>query len=94
MTNFVSLRKLVDELLTRADETRAYLNLETGEVFSFNEDEVSAMESGPINTGKNASLALSSSGRGFIAYIQDEEYSPNLRIALQSLATYIPIVQR
>ena len=46
MTNFVSLRKLVDELLTRADETRAYLNLETGEVFSFSEDEVSAMESG------------------------------------------------
>lgn len=52
------------------------------------------VESGPINTGKNASLALSSSGRGFIAYIEDEEYSPNLRIALQSLTTYIPIVQR
>lgn len=52
------------------------------------------VESGPINTGKNASLALSATGRGFIAYIQDEEYSPNLRFALQNLTTFIPFVQR
>lgn len=52
------------------------------------------VESGPINTGKNAALALSTSGRGFIAYIEDEEYSPNLRFALQNLTTFIPLVQR
>jgi hypothetical protein len=41
-----------------------------------------------------ASLALSNAGRGFIAYIEDEEYSPNLRFALQDFATYVPFVQR
>jgi hypothetical protein len=52
------------------------------------------VESGPINTGMFASLALSNAGRGFIAYIEDEEYSPNLRFALQDFATYVPFVQR
>ncbi len=52
------------------------------------------VESGPINTGKNASLALSTNGRGFIAYIEDEEYSPNLKFALQDLAIYLPLVRR
>lgn len=80
----------------------AVIAVNSGEIFRLgvvygNSDNTYAyqiVESGPINTGKNASLALSTAGRGFIAYIQDEEYSPNLRFALQNLTTFIPFVQR
>jgi hypothetical protein len=47
-----------------------------------------------IHTGKDPALALSSDGRGLIAFIEDEEYSPNLRVALQNLNTFIPLVVR
>lgn len=47
-----------------------------------------------IHTGKDPALALNTDGRGFIAFIEDEEYSPNLRIATQYLYTYIPLIMR
>ena len=47
-----------------------------------------------INTGKNAALALKDDGRGFIVYIEDEEYSPSLKLAFQQMYVFLPMVIR
>ena len=47
-----------------------------------------------INTGRNVALALKDDGRGFIVYIEDEEYSPNLMIAYQQMYVFLPMVIR
>ena len=48
----------------------------------------------PINNGKYAALALNSGGVGFVAYVQDEEWSPNLKIAMQSLHVFLPMIKK
>jgi hypothetical protein len=52
------------------------------------------IEGGPLNNGMNAALALNSGGVGFAAYVQDEEWSPNLKIAMQSLHIFLPMIKR
>lgn len=52
------------------------------------------VDSPPFNTGRHIDLALSDQGRGFIAYIDDEEYSPSLRFALQDFGVYLPVTKR
>jgi hypothetical protein len=47
-----------------------------------------------INTGKNAALAINDDGLGFILYIEDEEYSPNLKIAYQQRNVFLPLTIR
>ena len=47
-----------------------------------------------INTGKDAALALDKSGRGFIAYIEDELIFTRFKIAYQNFSVYIPSVRR
>lgn len=47
-----------------------------------------------INTGRNVALALKDDGRGFIVYIEDEEYSPNLKLAYQQIYVFLPMVIR
>jgi hypothetical protein len=47
-----------------------------------------------INTGKNAALALNDDGLGFILYIENEEYSPNLKIAYQQRNVFLPLTIR
>jgi hypothetical protein len=85
------------------DEYNAIIAFNSGEIFRlgvvfWNSDantySVQTVDSGPFNTGMDASLALSKSGRGFIAYIEDEEYSPNLKIALQYQKIFLPMIIR
>lgn len=47
-----------------------------------------------INTGLDPALALDKYGRGFLVYVEDEEYSPNIRIAYQKSYTYLPSIMR
>ncbi|HOU45477.1 MAG TPA: hypothetical protein PLS77_14080 [Anaerolineaceae bacterium] len=47
-----------------------------------------------INTGLDPALALDKYGRGFLVYMEDEEYSPNIRIAYQKSYTYLPSIMR
>jgi hypothetical protein len=52
------------------------------------------IEGGPINNGKYAALALNSGGVGFAAYVQEEDWSPNLKIAMQSLHVFLPMIKK
>ena len=49
--------------------------------------------SGPADIGGQVDLALNRSGRGFLGYIQQEDYvNPAIKIALQWYTTYLPAI--
>jgi hypothetical protein len=48
-----------------------------------------------VATGAQAALSLSSSGMGFISYLQEEEYEPaDIKIAMQGHCTFLPFTVR
>lgn len=48
-----------------------------------------------ISTGLQADISIDKSGRGFIAYIEDREYEPTLKIAFQEEKyVYLPLIKR
>ena len=48
-----------------------------------------------VETGAQAAISINSSGRGFISYLQEEDYVlPDLKIALQGLQTFLPITAK
>ncbi len=47
-----------------------------------------------IDTGHYVSLAIGKAGRGFLAYVEEEDYSPNLKIAYQVLRAFLPLLRR
>ena len=47
-----------------------------------------------MSTGLNVALALNSRGLGYLAYIEDEEWDPNFKIAYQLNTIFLPIIMR
>jgi hypothetical protein len=47
-----------------------------------------------VNTGLEVDISLDMYDRGFIAYIEDREYEPTLKIAFQDSYVYLPLIRR
>lgn len=53
------------------------------------------VDGGPINTAFGVDIALYKSGLGLIGYVEEEDYSENLRLAWQEgFPSYLPLVRR
>lgn len=52
------------------------------------------VDGGSISTGLQADISIDKYGRGFIAYIEDREYEPTLKIAFQESYVYLPLIKR
>ena len=48
-----------------------------------------------VETGAQAAISLNSAGRGFISYLQEEDYElPDLKIAYQQYQTFLPLLTK